>query len=283
MREGSASRTAVWVSVLRGLADLERPSIVADPVARSLVPRPYQVLLAIAHRAPRATGALLGALATVSGDRSRHMSLRTRAIDDVVAKEAGEGSAQVVLLGAGLDGRAYRMTSLGRSVVFEVDHPDTQAYKQPRSASLPRAARDVRFVPLDFARQSLGTELARAGFDAGMRSVFVWEGVTMYLEAAAIERTVASVSASMSPGSVLAATYYDLQEQPEGRLVGVLVGMVGEPFKTRMSAGEIADVLETHQLVVESDESDLDWSSRYLGHEGGTSLERLVVARKMVR
>ena len=102
----------------------------------------------------------------------------------------------------------------------------------------------------------------------------------MYLDPAAIDRTVESVSALMCRGSAFATTYYDLEERLEGRVVGMLVGVVGEPFKTRMSPVEVTRVLAPHGLLVEADESDLDWTRRYLGHVSGTSLERLVVARK---
>ena len=62
---------------------------------------------------------------------------------------------QVVILGAGLDGRAWRMPELRAAVVFEVDHPDTQREKVARAAALVRVAREVRYVPVDFTRDRL--------------------------------------------------------------------------------------------------------------------------------
>ena len=80
---------------------------------------------------------------------SKMMVARTVAIDEAVRDAA---SPQVVILGAGLDGRAWRMSELADVTVFEVDHPDSQREKRARAAPLKQAARDVRFVPVDFTR-----------------------------------------------------------------------------------------------------------------------------------
>ncbi|MFX8731535.1 class I SAM-dependent methyltransferase, partial [Acinetobacter baumannii] len=87
----------------------------------------------------------------------------------------------------GLDARAYRLRSLANATVFEVDHPDTQAYKLARVGDLASVARRLVHVPVDFAMQSFAAALREAGFDPRARSVFVWEGVVMYLERAAID------------------------------------------------------------------------------------------------
>ena len=89
------------------------------------------------------------------------MVARTVAID---AELRNPVAPQVVILGAGLDGRAWRMRELATSLVFEVDHPDTQQQKLQRVASLAREARDIRFVPVDFGR-GLAPALEAAGHD----------------------------------------------------------------------------------------------------------------------
>src|SRR5205085_8984638 len=74
--------------------------------------------------------------------RSMMMVARTVAIDEAVRAAA---SPQVVILGAGLDGRAWRMKELEGVTVFEVDHPDSQREKRARAASLTPMAREVGF------------------------------------------------------------------------------------------------------------------------------------------
>src|SRR6266576_3103389 len=85
---------------------------------------------------------------------------RTIAIDDAVRKRH---SPQLVILGAGLDGRAWRMTELAGADVFEVDHPASQQDKRERAGDLRPLARSLRYVPVDFTRDRLDVALAAAG------------------------------------------------------------------------------------------------------------------------
>lgn len=114
---------------------------------------------------------------------------------------------QFVLLGAGFDTRAYRLRG-GRPVrVFEVDTPGTQAVKRDTLAKAGIDASRVAFVPADFERQDWLAGLADAGFDPAARTLFLWEGVTMYLARAAVQDTLRRI-ASTAPGSVVAFDYF---------------------------------------------------------------------------
>ena len=77
---------------------------------------------------------------------------RTRGMDDALLEEVAAGARQVVILGAGLDSRAYRMASeLAGTTVFEVDHPVTAAYKAQRvKAVVGEPPANVRYVTIDF-------------------------------------------------------------------------------------------------------------------------------------
>jgi len=82
-----------------------------------------------------------------------------------------------VVLGAGLDTFAYRNPFGGRLRVFEVDHPATQAWKRRRLAEAGIAAPgDLIYAPVDFERENLSEQLARAGLDPGVRTFFTWLG-----------------------------------------------------------------------------------------------------------
>ena len=110
----------------------------------------------------------------------RWVCVRARFPEGVVERGLDEGVRQYVILGAGLDTFAYRRTDLaGRLRVFEVDHPDTQRWKQSRLAELgvePAVA--VAYVPVDFERQTLRDGLEEAGFrlmgDVEQRYDFVY-------------------------------------------------------------------------------------------------------------
>jgi methyltransferase (TIGR00027 family) len=273
----------MWVAAMRGLAELDDPALVHDPFAADLLPLRYASVLRVAQRVPGASRTVLRALALASGNLSRHLAFRTRAIDDAVSGEARTGTEQLVLLGAGFDARAWRLSALECVTVFEVDHPDTQASKRAAIGDRSALAREVRWVPVDFADESrmlLDDALERAGHDASRQTTFVWEGVTMYLTSDAIDSTLAVVSRRAAPGSSLLMTYHDVAFRLELLLLVGMVRAAGEPFRTRMSPVGVRERLARHGFGVERDEGSDDWSSRYLGEPGYRSGERLVVARK---
>jgi len=118
------------------------------------------------------------------------------------------GGAQYVVLGAGYDSFALRRSDLAdRLMVFEVDHPRTQAAKrdQLRDGGVGEPA-NVRFVPVDFEQHDPAVELVRAGWRRDRPTFFSWLGVTMYLTDAATFATLELV-ASCPRGSAVAFQY----------------------------------------------------------------------------
>ncbi|HTN78209.1 MAG TPA: class I SAM-dependent methyltransferase, partial [Acidimicrobiales bacterium] len=68
---------------------------------------------------------------------SRWVCVRARLPEDIVEDAVAGGVRQYVILGAGLDSFAYRRPDLvGLVRVYEVDHPETQAWKRARLAEL---------------------------------------------------------------------------------------------------------------------------------------------------
>jgi len=134
---------------------------------------------------------------------------RTRHIDESVRESLKLGGTQLVILGAGLDSRAYRFRNeLGAGRAFEVDFPPTQEYKKTRIrgvlGSLPR---HVTYVPIDFTKQDLRTVLDRAGYDEGRKTTFVWEGVSFYIPEDAVDATLRFVATHSAPGSRIVFDY----------------------------------------------------------------------------
>jgi methyltransferase (TIGR00027 family) len=278
MREGRPSTTAAWVAAWRGIASGARPALMSDDVAEHLVPGGYSAILRLARRHPDATATVHRVADAVSRGRSRHLALRTRAIDDATEHAVREGAKQVVIVGAGLDARAFRLAVLRDSVVFEVDHPTTQAWKRARVAELTPVARDVRFVESDFERDDLRERLGAAGHDPAQRSVFIWEGVTMYLSGAAVEQVLAGLRASSARGSTVVATYFEPQTSPFARALSAVLRGVSEPVLSRFSPSEIASLFARYELDAVEDAGDPEWSRKYLGIDQPWSLERLVTA-----
>lgn len=115
--------------------------------------------------------------------------------------------AQFVVLGAGFDTRAYGLPTGTPVRVFEVDSPTTQRVKRETLAAAGIPSDGVTFVAADFEREDWLARLTDAGFDPAARTLFLWEGVTMYLERAAITDTLRKI-ASTAPGSVVAFDYF---------------------------------------------------------------------------
>jgi methyltransferase (TIGR00027 family) len=141
---------------------------------------------------------------------------RTKWIDDE-AEQAMAVVSQLVLLGAGFDTRAYRMPAAQQVNTFELDHPETSRAKQEilqrEFGSLPRR---IRFVEIDFNRQSMNEALHCAGFDSSLAVCFIWEGVTNYLTADAIDESIRQIARAAS-GSILLFTYIhrDVVDHPD--------------------------------------------------------------------
>jgi methyltransferase (TIGR00027 family) len=133
---------------------------------------------------------------------------RTKWIDDRVTR-ALESSTQLVLLGAGFDTRAYRLPAAQRVNIFELDQAETskakQAILQTEMGSLPKR---VHFVTVDFNKQSISDALSSAGFDVKRPTCFLWEGVTNYLSADAVDQVLRQISKA-ALGSTLLFTYID--------------------------------------------------------------------------
>ena len=132
------------------------------------------------------------------------MAARTVAIDDAVRSG---GNPQLVIVGAGLDGRAWRMHELAGVDVFEVDHPASQEDKRARAAGLPPIAGSLSYVPFDLAEAPLGPALAAAGHEEATPTTWVLEGLLPYLTRQEVATAVAAIVERSAPGSRLVVHY----------------------------------------------------------------------------
>jgi methyltransferase (TIGR00027 family) len=282
LRKGKTSLTAEFVSAWRGLAGLGKDSFAPDPIAKRLVSAPVRTLLERAEQSPRAARALNAFLDSASLGVWRHLPLRTRAIDDAVTREVNSGTRQIVLLGAGLDARAHRLEVLAECTLYEIDHPSTQATKMQNARNLPQIAREIHYVAVDFETDDVAAALLKAGLDPDAKSIFIWEGVTMYLPRAAIEATLSKVARVTATGSVLLATYYDVSAEARTRFARPFFSIVGEPLRSSFSKNDIRELFSAHDFEIESDEGDDDWGERYAGKKPIFDMsERLVLARRI--
>ena len=280
MKADRASRTAHLVALGRALADagLSHVPGFRDPTARVFLTEKGKRSFAKTERAFRdGKRGLAPDAARVMADL---MALRTTAIDTAICDALAGGATQLVILGAGYDGRAWRLNELSGVKVFEVDHPATQSEKRGRVPELPHATGIVNFVSIDFEREALRTVLDRAGHDASSATCWIWEGVVMYLTREAMHSTLAGIAERSAPGSTLIVNYHSGQR---GFFARLMYRLIGEPQISAWTRGEMAADLQSAGFVVSEDSGMADWNTRFARGEAKVdraSYMRIATARR---
>ena len=285
-----AQRTAVSTAVLRALERYVAPDqrLFVDPFARPLCGPLLSTLLSLfavrplrewafrhsERRAPGTVGLLL---------------CRFAYLDDVLRDALADGVRSVVILGAGLDSRAYRVPGAAAARVFEVDHPSVLEVKKTRlQRHLGTLPSHVRFVAVDFETLDLAAALAASGFDPGTRTLFLWEGVSQYISREALHDTLRFVGRS-APGSRLAFSYVlqcfidDRSAFPELSVLWDSACKGDDPlWKSGLHPADVADVLSGFSLRIREEVGASEHVARYLQPRGrGLSvceIERIVLA-----
>jgi len=250
------SRTAQYMALFRAL-ETARPAaerLFADPYARAFLPASWAALAALARIGPVGRGLERLLDRRWPGARSSGVA-RTKLIDDWLREALGAGAAQVVLLGAGFDCRALRLPELAGVPVYEVDRGALLARKDERLAGF-GGVRGARRVPVgvDFLRDDVRQALEGAGFAPGRRAFFLCEGVTNYLDAAAIDALFAFVGRAGAAGSRFAFTYVHadlLRGRFEAPGVGAVFARLSasrEPWTFGFAPGSLPAFCERHGL-----------------------------------
>ena len=186
MREGEASVTARRVAGYR---------LTFDRVAT-----PYGDPASDERLARDVTGSQIGGS---PGSMTRYLAARTSFFDHVVVGALDRGVTQVVIAAAGYDGRSLRYAKPGVRW-YELDHPDTQRDKRSRLERLGVDTGPVSFVPADFTVDPIGDALVSEGYDPEVRSLFLCEGVAVYLDLPVLESLFDQLGHVATVGSRLA-------------------------------------------------------------------------------
>lgn len=229
MQDALPSRTALRVAHRRAQHQLlDHPPVFADALAQRLAD----------HASPPDYRPGEDEHPLLSRPLRAFMAARSRYAEDQLAEAVARCVGQYVILGAGLDTFAYRNPYPPSLRVFEVDHPATQGWKRgslDRAGIVPPAS--LRFVAVDFEKQSLAEQLRLAGFDATAPAFFSWLGVVPYLSDEALNTTLDYI-AGLPAGSAVVFDYPLPPDALEPQVRQILedlarrVGALGEPFRS---------------------------------------------------
>jgi methyltransferase (TIGR00027 family) len=202
------------------------------------------------------------------------IAVRTRFTEDALAQAVARGVRQLVVLGAGLDTYAYRSVFGAALRIFEVDHPDTQAWKQQLLAEAGIPLPDsLTFAPVDFERNTLADGLTAAGFVREEHSFFTWLGVVPYLTQDAIWSTLGFI-AGLPAGSHVVFDYANPPESlsPEMRAAhdrrAAHVAEIGEAWMTYFEEDELQRKLHAAGFNEIEDLGPREIAARYFPQRG---------------
>jgi methyltransferase (TIGR00027 family) len=207
MARNPAAQTAFGPMVLAAVEQNEPPGrrLVDDDLADLFLPAPLRWLVATTRVTP-IRRLMVRASEWTGPGLWANLACRKRFIADKVGAALDDINT-VVILGAGLDTRAYLLNRRVRIPVFEVDLPVNIARKAKTIRRvLGGPPLSVRLVALDFEHDDLLTALAEHGYHTDYRGFFICEGVTQYLTEAGVRRTLEGLRAT-APGSRLVFTY----------------------------------------------------------------------------
>jgi methyltransferase (TIGR00027 family) len=190
---GVDPRTAHWVAAARARESGRADRLFDDPYAAALAGARGRDELAASEGA--------------SGGENAFLPIRTRFFDDLLCAEA-ERLDQVVLLGAGLDTRAFRLAVPARLRWFEIDRAELFAEKEPILAALGAVAGCQRTVVVADLTADWSTALLAAGFEAGCRAGWLAEGLLFYLSGRAVRDLLAETRRLSGVGSLMAADVF---------------------------------------------------------------------------
>jgi methyltransferase (TIGR00027 family) len=232
MQPGKPSQTAIAAAGYRAMHQLvDDPVVFADPFA---------VKILMAGREPD-----MGPIRThaaASASLRAHIVGRSLLAEETLAKAAGAGVRQYIVLGAGLDTFAMR-NPFPDVQVFEIDAASTAQWKQQQMSTAGIAVPPrVIYADIDFEHETLRGGLARAGVDLTKPAVFAWLGVTMYLTRDAIVHTLSAVKA-LPQGTEIVFDYSVPRDNPLFNEGQERLRAIGEPFISFFTPSEMRELL----------------------------------------
>ena len=265
MKEDTPSATAFLIA--RSTLFLSR-----DPVVGRLVPaRSAELCERFVHARPRSARLFDAAMnsrllrpltkalerATIPGLKL-HYALRKRYLEEIARDALQDGFRQLVVIGAGFDTLALRLhEAFADAKFFEIDHPATQRVKRRVVENHQQLESNLQFISLDLAQGSLeGSLLPSADYHPDLKTLFVAEGLLMYLVPAEVDKILQFIRSHSGARSRFAFTFMETQSdgrigfREPSRAVDAWLRLRGETFKWGSARARIRDFLATRGFAV---------------------------------
>lgn len=285
--EIATSRTAEWTCVSRAASSLESDSHYHsdDHVALLLVPAFLKLLLHV----PLIRGLYSHVIAPKG--IYEYTIARTKYIDTVFKEILARRFDQILIFGAGFDTRALRFQAqAGDTKIFELDAPITQQAKLDqyarRGLSIPA---NVAFVSIDFDRESLSEKLEEARFSKGGRSLFILEGLLMYLQPESVDETFRVIDRFSGQGSEVVFDYVRASVLRQAGLyygereIVKTVAKAGERWRFGIEEGELEQFLSRYGLRVGEHQDAQELERMYFTDASGQIVGRINGTHCLVR
>ncbi|MEL6535693.1 MAG: SAM-dependent methyltransferase [Bacteroidota bacterium] len=286
MAKEKVDQTALGVAVIRMLEASypKEQRLFEDKVSQYLLPGTYRTFTkllsarwlrqALIRRRDKQFPGVLGLI-----------PVRTRYLDDRVKDALDRGIRQIVILGAGMDSRPYRIAGIAGAQVFEVDRKVVQQFKIARvknwQGSQPL---HVNFVEVDFTTQTLEATLGTSGLNLEEPTLVLWEGVTQYITEEAVRNTLAYLSTIEQAEVIMSyvpAEYLN-SSSPLPYLPKLLQGLkkAGLGWYFGLDPQQLPQFVGEYGYTVQEDVGHAEHQERYLRPIGRTMLvapiERIV-------
>jgi len=281
--ERKPSETALFAALRRTIANKEfgNEKFGPDYLAEKFLPPHFRFFLKFKKIQANTKDKLNGFLPGLN----EYMIARTAYFDHLFVNALNTQTSQIVLLGAGYDTRAYRFANLNHDTrIFELDIAPTQDRKRKciKSARI-KVPEFVTFIPINFNDQSLADVLGEAGYQNHQKTLFIWEGVSYYLDAASVDRTFEFVRQATHPESSIAFDYtVSMSEENIDEYYGVREFSqtmkehhANEELLFSIGEGEIGSFLEQRGLKAIEHLDNEDIERRFLMDEDGSMLGRI--------
>jgi methyltransferase (TIGR00027 family) len=268
-----ATQTGMGVSFMKAVGMLypKEKRLFEDPYSEKFL-NPFYKFFIFLMRSPKVFDSLMKFREKATPGLVGWMFCRFRYIDDVLKENIAKKEIESVInLGVGMDCRAFYIPGIEGMRYFEVDHPSVIKTKKAKLENILGKLPDyVVYVPIDFEKQALDTELKKAGYNLGSKTLFICEGVTQYISKEANDSILKYV-AQAAPGSKIVFTYI-LRSFIEGKDIPEGLQLMYKQMRRKnnplwiygLDPTNIANYLSKFSLSLIEDIGSADVEQRYM-------------------